>query len=101
MPGDTVDGELDDLADLDDAGRVEVLRAADPRGLASAYGAYADRLFGFCLTMLGDRAAAEDAVHDSFVVAGRRAHHLRGAVRGREAVRRAGGDAETAGPRWW
>jgi len=53
------------------------LLSGDPRGLRDVYQRYADRLYGYCLDLLGDPAPAADAVHNTFVVASQRADRLR------------------------
>lgn len=65
------------IAAMDDPQRVAAVLANDPAGLASCYDTYADRLFAFCESMLRDRQAAEDAVHDTFVVLALRVAQLR------------------------
>ncbi|WFE27242.1 sigma-70 family RNA polymerase sigma factor [Solwaraspora sp. WMMD791] len=62
---------------MDDRAVVAALVAGDPRGLDSAYRAYADRLYTYCRFLLRDADAAADAVHDTFVLAGQRAAQLR------------------------
>jgi RNA polymerase sigma factor (sigma-70 family) len=47
---------------------VASIAARDPGGLAEAYDKYAARVFSFCRSLLGDPAAAADAVHDTFLV---------------------------------
>lgn len=51
--------------------------AGDPIGLAMAYDRYADPLFKYCASLLGDPADAADAVQDTFVVAASRLDGLR------------------------
>ena len=51
--------------------------AGDPNGLALAYGQYADPLYKFCRSVLGDPADAADAVQDTFVIAASRLDGLR------------------------
>lgn len=51
--------------------------AGDPNGLAEAYDRYADLLFRYCRTLLGDWADAADAVQDTFITAASRAGGLR------------------------
>ena len=55
--------------------------AGDPNGLASAYDQYADPLFTYCRSLLGDPADAADAVRDTFVIAASRLGGLRDAGR--------------------
>ena len=56
---------------------VESIVAGDPNGLASAYDRYADPLFKYCTSLLGDPADAADAVQDTFVIAASRLDGLR------------------------
>jgi RNA polymerase sigma factor (sigma-70 family) len=65
------------VGSVDDRAVVAALVAGDPRGLESAYRAYADRLYTYCRGMLRDSDQAADAVHDTFVLAGQRAGQLR------------------------
>jgi RNA polymerase sigma factor (sigma-70 family) len=51
--------------------------AGDPLGLAAAYDRYADPLYQYCRTLLGDPADAADAVQDTFVIAMSRLDGLR------------------------
>jgi len=51
--------------------------AGDPAGLAQAYDRYADPLYKYCRSMLGDPADAADAVQDTFVIAASRLDGLR------------------------
>jgi RNA polymerase sigma factor (sigma-70 family) len=60
-----------------DAEVVASIVAGDPNGLASAYDRYADPLFKYCLSLLGDPADAADAVQDTFVIAASRLDGLR------------------------
>jgi RNA polymerase sigma factor (sigma-70 family) len=62
---------------VDDRDLVTALRSGDVRGLAGVYDAYADRLLGYAVTLLGDRDAAADAVHDALLVARERIGQLR------------------------
>jgi RNA polymerase sigma factor (sigma-70 family) len=55
-----------------DTETVASIVAGDPDGLATAYDRYADPLFTYCATLLGDTAEAADAVQDTFVIAGAR-----------------------------
>ncbi len=56
---------------------VASILAGDPNGLALAYGQYADPLYKFCRSVLGDPADAADAVQDTFVIAASRLDGLR------------------------
>ncbi len=60
-----------------DAEVVTSIVAGDPDGLAAAYDTYADPLFKYCRTLLGDPADAADAVQDTFVIADSRLDGLR------------------------
>ena len=51
--------------------------AGDSLGLAAAYDRYADPLYQYCRTLLGDAADAADAVQDIFVIAMSRLDGLR------------------------
>jgi RNA polymerase sigma factor (sigma-70 family) len=51
--------------------------AGDSLGLAAAYDRYADPLYQYCRTLLGDAADAADAVQDTFVIAASRLDRLR------------------------
>lgn len=62
---------------VDDRDLVAALRSGDVRGLAGVYDAYADRLFSYAVTMLRDRDAASDAVHDALLLARDRIGQLR------------------------
>ncbi|MDP9849925.1 RNA polymerase sigma factor [Streptosporangium lutulentum] len=53
----------------DDQQLVETLRRADDTAPASLYDSYAERLNDYALSLLGDRDAAADAVHDALVTA--------------------------------
>src|SRR5579859_4912783 len=56
---------------------VEAMRMGDPSGLAAAYDAYGDRLYGYCWSLLRDQDSASDALHDTLLVAGERIGQLR------------------------
>ncbi len=62
---------------VDDRALVAALRSGDLRGLAGVYDAYADRLLAYAVSMLRDRDAASDAVHDALLVARERVGQLR------------------------
>jgi RNA polymerase sigma factor (sigma-70 family) len=53
------------------------IAAGDPRGLAVVYDRYADPLYKYCRTLLGDPADAADAVQNAFVIAASRLDELR------------------------
>ncbi|WP_162642038.1 RNA polymerase sigma factor [Streptosporangium sp. 'caverna'] len=53
----------------DDQQLVEALRRADDTAPASLYDSYAERLNDYALSLLGERDAAADAVHDALVTA--------------------------------
>ena len=48
---------------------VAAITAGDLAGLAEAYDTYAESLYGYCHTMLGEPENAADAVQDTFVIA--------------------------------
>lgn len=62
---------------MDDLSLVSALRSGDVTGFAGVYDAYADRLFAYAVTLLKDRDAAADAVHDALLVARERIGQLR------------------------
>ena len=62
---------------MEDRSLVAALVDGAPDGLAGVYDAYADRLFAYAVTLLRDRDAAADAVHDALLVARERAGQLR------------------------
>ncbi|HET8684939.1 MAG TPA: RNA polymerase sigma factor [Micromonosporaceae bacterium] len=62
---------------MDDRALVAAMAAGDPRGLDGAYRRYADRLFAYCRSLVGDAETAADAVHDTFLIAGERAGQVR------------------------
>ncbi len=62
---------------MDDRALVAALVGGAPHGLAEVYDAYADRLFAYAVTLLRDRDAAADAVHDALLVARERIGQLR------------------------
>lgn len=102
-----------DLASDDPIARA---RASDERAIAALYTAHHDELRGFCRRLLGDPQAAEDLVHDVFVELPRalkryrgdahigsflRAiavnhvrHHIRAAVRRRQAMSKLASELE-------
>ena len=49
----------------------------DPAGLEGVYRRYADRLYAYCVSILHDRDAAADVLHDTFLIAVHRIHQLR------------------------
>lgn len=53
----------------DDQEFVKALRRADPDAPDRLYGAYAERLFDYAFSLLGDRDRAADCVHDALVTA--------------------------------
>ena len=56
---------------------VESIVAGDSGGLADAYDAYADLLYAYCRSMLGDPEDAAEALQAAFVIAGAHADGLR------------------------
>ncbi len=57
----------------------DAIARGDPRALAQLYDEYAARAFGLALRVVGDRAAAEDVVHDAFLWFWENAHRVDGA----------------------
>ncbi len=53
----------------DSEGGVASSTAGGPQGLAEAYDGYADSLYKYCRSLLGDPGDAADAVQDTFVIA--------------------------------
>src|SRR5688572_10041350 len=49
----------------------------DPAGLDGAYRRYADRLYAYARTLVGDSHAAADVVHDTFLLANQHVTKLR------------------------
>ena len=62
---------------MDDREIAGAIAAGDPAGLAAAYDAHAESLYGYCRWMLGAADDAADAVEDTFVVAAARLGGLR------------------------
>jgi DNA-directed RNA polymerase specialized sigma24 family protein len=56
---------------------VKALHEGDEEALATLYDVYAERLYDYCVALLGDLKAAEDVVHDTLIDASRRAPRLR------------------------
>jgi RNA polymerase sigma-70 factor (ECF subfamily) len=71
--GSPVRGEVVPPFGGDDAALVAAVAAGDTTALAALYDLYAPRLLGVARRMLGDRAAAEDLLHDVFLEVWRRA----------------------------
>ncbi|MFI6506995.1 sigma-70 family RNA polymerase sigma factor [Streptosporangium sp. NPDC050855] len=61
----------------DDQNLVEALRRADTTAPASLYDSYSERLGDYAHSLLGDREAAAEAVHDALVTAQGRVDRLR------------------------
>lgn len=55
---------------------IESIVAGDSGGLAEAYDAYADSIYAYCRSVLGEADASADAVQTTFVVAAARADGL-------------------------
>ena len=53
------------------------MAAGDPAGLDGAYRRYADRLFAFARSIVGDADAAADVVQETFLIASQRVHQVR------------------------
>lgn len=62
---------------MDDRELAEALASGDPGGLAGVYDQYSDRLYTYCWSLLRNRDAAADAMHDTFVIAAQRIGQLR------------------------
>jgi len=62
---------------MDDREIVAAIAAGDPGGLAAAYDEYAESLYGYCHTMLGEPEDTADAIQDTFVIAAARLGDLR------------------------
>ena len=60
-----------------DAAIVAAMVAADPAGLDGAYRRYADRLFTYARSIVGDADAAADVVQETFLIASQRVRQLR------------------------
>lgn len=65
--------------ELTDAQLVELLRSDRSAGFDLLYRRYAQRLFAYSVTVVQDRAAAEDATHESLMAAVAKIDHLRNA----------------------
>ena len=68
---------LDQPSTISDADLVLVARAGDRDAFADIYDRYADRLYGFCFSILRHADDAADAVGDTFVLAVQRLDQLR------------------------
>jgi RNA polymerase sigma-70 factor (ECF subfamily) len=64
------------VAQLPDEEIVSRIQAGDRSGLGIAYEKYKRPLYNFCLRLLGDSSAAEDAVHGTFLIIAQRAGTL-------------------------
>lgn len=65
------------MGGVDDRALVALISRKDPQGLEGAYRRYADRLFTYARGLLGDREAAADIVHDTFLLASDHVAQLR------------------------
>src|SRR4051795_6050280 len=54
---------------MSDHALAEALQARDPTALAALYDAYADPMYAYCWFRLGNHAAAQQALRDTFIVA--------------------------------
>src|SRR5919205_927593 len=61
---------------MDEAELVQRAAAGDKEAFAAIYDRYAGRLYDFLWWVLQDRQEAEDALHDTFLVAGTRLPEL-------------------------
>lgn len=64
-----------------DSTLVAAVLGGDSEAVAALYDRYADRLYGFCFSMLRDREEAADATHDVFLRATQRLDQLRDPAR--------------------
>ncbi len=62
---------------MQDAEIVAAVMAGEADGLAAAYDRYAPTLYGYCRSLLGEPAYADDAVLNTFVIAAAKLHCLR------------------------
>src|SRR5262245_7728125 len=62
-----------------DATIVAAIAAGDPGGLDAAYRRYADRLYGYARSIVGEPDAAADVVQETFLLASQRVRQLRDA----------------------
>lgn len=65
------------VTDVDDSALVAAMAGKDPAGLDGAYRRYADSLYAYARSLTGDRHAAADIVHDTFLLASQHAGQLR------------------------
>ena len=56
---------------------VESIQAGEAAGIAEAYDRYAQALYGYCRSLLGEPADAADAVQDTFIIAAAKMGGLR------------------------
>ncbi|RJL32659.1 hypothetical protein [Bailinhaonella thermotolerans] len=69
MPEPTHAPHHDTGRDAGDARLAEILRGADPGGLAAVFDAYAERLYDYACSHVGDRETGAVAVHDALIAA--------------------------------
>ncbi len=62
---------------VDDSALVAAMARRDPAGLDGAYRRYADRLYTYVRSLVGDSHAAADIVHDTFMLASQNVGQLR------------------------
>lgn len=62
---------------MDDIALVTAMLRHDPRGLDGAYRRYADRLYAYVRSLIGDSVSAADLVQDTFVLASQHVGQLR------------------------
>ena len=67
LPHTERDSRVMDSAPIDDAALVDRVRSGDREALGALYDRYASLALAVALRVVGDRSAAEDLVHDSFV----------------------------------
>jgi RNA polymerase sigma factor (sigma-70 family) len=66
---------------VDDSALVAAMARRDPAGLDGAYRRYADRLYAYARSLVGDSHAAADVVHDTFLLASQHVTQLRDPTR--------------------
>jgi RNA polymerase sigma factor (sigma-70 family) len=62
---------------MQDAEMVESIQAGQAAGIAEAYDRYAQALYSYCRSLLGEPADAADAVQDTFIIAAAKMRGLR------------------------
>ncbi|MGH3343713.1 MAG: sigma factor [Carbonactinosporaceae bacterium] len=62
---------------MEDRDLAAAMVVGDAWARADAYDSYADRLYSYCLSLIGDHDAAADALHDTFIIANEHVGQLR------------------------